>query len=423
MEEKKLAKISKKEYILRAAALLGVSNLEIDALEKDLDGTMPNDYIRRRCKYLFDLYDIYMSKEFNDHIDPDDDGLITLDDYAYRISKKGLSDTRVGDFWIVSSNLDVYLAKNLPKKSKDIKEEYHEISGKNNFLMSVLAKQIGIEATIFYKGTRTKYFAGTGSTPCNDEEQENYLLTRNFIKENEKLISGGSIVKGSPKRQFYDIDDIIEDTNKFIKKHYKKYHISNEERDETEEKIRREFIKQSLFNKIVFNTNEDNNSWGLIEGEDHRLRLAPVFGYNYCANVHSSNGSKHRVVDKKHDMLEDLIMHYSGETWFKEWIENDVINLDLEKAIEIMTRRTGVTLTDKEKEYYRFVIVDKMIQKVSNVVDYEYDKEKLTQNTEYGVSLVKRLKRRITLFRDNRKNRIYKRNIKRNEKKESRDER
>ena len=187
MEEKKVGKISKKEYILRAASLLGVSDIEITALEKDLDGTVPNDYIRRRCKYLFDLYDIYMSKEFNDHIDPDDDGLISLDDYAYRISKKGLSDSNVGDFWIVSSNLDVYVAKNLPKKSSDINENYYEISEKNNFLMPVLAKQIGIDATIFYKGTKTKYFAGAGPTSCNYVEQENYLLTRNFIKENESL--------------------------------------------------------------------------------------------------------------------------------------------------------------------------------------------------------------------------------------------
>ena len=53
-------------------------------------------------------------------------------------------------------------------------------------------------------------------------------------------------------------------------------------------------------------------------------------------------------------------------------------------------------------------------------ITYNYDKEKLTQNTEYGVSLGKRVARRITLFKDGSKNREYRRDIKRKEKKDRR---
>ena len=87
-----MPKLSKEEYIIKAAKLYGLGEVEIGALKDHLSGKMPNDFIVRRCQYLFDLYDIYVSKEYNDPIDPDEKGIINLDDYAFELSKRRLDN-------------------------------------------------------------------------------------------------------------------------------------------------------------------------------------------------------------------------------------------------------------------------------------------------------------------------------------------
>lgn len=91
-----MPKLSKSEYILKAASLYGLSDIEIEGLRKHLDGSDPNEYIERRCKSIFDLYKIYESTEYNEHIDPDDNGLIVLDDYAYKVSQRRLKYSVIG---------------------------------------------------------------------------------------------------------------------------------------------------------------------------------------------------------------------------------------------------------------------------------------------------------------------------------------
>ena len=208
-----MPKLTKQEYLIKAAKLYGLSEVEIEGLENHLNGTMPNDYIMRRCDSLVRLYKIYDSKKYNEHIDPDEDGIINLNDYAFEISRRRLADSKIGKFWILSSNLDSYLATVPANMSTQIKSEYLNISEKNNFLIPQLAKQIGIDATIYYKGEYTNEH-GTF---------ENLHLTKNFLQGKEKLIRGKAFCKGNPNRLLLDFEKILETTDKYIKKHYKKY--------------------------------------------------------------------------------------------------------------------------------------------------------------------------------------------------------
>ena len=380
-----MPKLSEEEYILKAASLYGLSEVEIDALAKDFSGEVPNDYIRRRCKALFDLYEIYKSKEYNEHIDPDDDGLIILNDYAYKVSKRRLLDSKIGSGWIISSNLDTYLIVPPAEKIYDIPSHYNNIAEKNNFLIPQLARQLGIPATVYYKAEKTD--------PENG--QVSYMrLTKNFITEDESLIRAIGFIKPKKKRTkvgrtSIDLDKLIEETTKYVKKYYKKHKIPEKEAIADCVLIRQGLIKQTIFNKLVFNNNEDNDQWGLIEDSNtHRLRLAPLFNYNYCANVNSTLETCTRFV-RKSDRIEDIILRYSGENWFKEWVENDLVSLDLAQAEEMMERRTGETLTDEEREYYNFVIMEKMHSKVVGVTDLDYDtdkvQEELREDNEKGV--------------------------------------
>lgn len=392
-----MPKLNKQEYIIKAAKLYGLKQVEIDALENHLNGSMPNDFIVRRCSALFRLYDIYNSKEYNEHIETDADGIICLNDYAFEISKRRLADSKIGKFWIISSNLDAYLATVPANMSNQVKTEYLNISEKNNFLIPQLAKQIGINATIYYKGEYTN----------ENGEFESLHLTKNFLKAEETLIRGSAIVKGNPNRLMIDFENLLESTDRYVKKHYKKHKLSNEDLEKARREIREGLIKQTLFNKIVFNENESNEKWGLIVDENNQLRLAPLFSYDFCANVQTIARTQHRVVHGSKEYIEDFTLKYSKEPWFKSWIDNAVLNLDLDKAIEDMERKTGVALTDAEREYYNFAIMEKMHSRVVNVSDLNYDKNLVVQEKKKNLTVLDRLSRATKIVHDKKSDISY----------------
>ena len=114
-------KKTKQEYILEAAKLYGLGEVEINALRNHLDGSQPNDFIVRKTEFLFRLYEVYKSTEFNDKIDTDENGIIKLNDYAFEVSKRRLADSKIGTAWILSSNLEDFLITNAPDYHSKIK--------------------------------------------------------------------------------------------------------------------------------------------------------------------------------------------------------------------------------------------------------------------------------------------------------------
>lgn len=359
-----MSKLSKQEYIIKAAKLYGLGDVEIGALRNHLDGSMPNEFIVRRCKFLFDLYDIYASKEYNDPIDQDERGIINLDDYAFEFSKRRLDKSKIGNQWVISSNLEAYLITERPNRSTDIRNKFIDISTLNNFLLPQVAKQMGLDATVYYRGIYTDQY-GTLST---------HHLTKNFLYDEETLIQGNSIIKDNPNKRRINFQSQLESVDKYVKKHYKKYKLSQEELEKVREEIKRGLIKQTFFNKFVFNENEAHEKWGLIQGKDKRLRLAPLFSYDYCCGVQPTNKTRHRATQGKREDIESFMLYFSKYPWFKEWIATQVLTFDFNKAVSDMTRKTGIEFSDEEKEYYDFLF-GKMHVKVLDVCDVNYDRD------------------------------------------------
>lgn len=365
-------KRTKQDYILEAAKLYGLGEVEINALRNHLDGSQPNDFIVRKTEFLFRLYEVYKSTEYNDKIDTDDNGIIQLNDYAFEVSQRRLADSKIGKGWILSSNLEAFLITNMPDYHSKIKAKFLNLADTNNFLLPQIARQMGLDATIYYRGEHADS-SGSIST---------FHLTKNFLKCEETLIQGDSIVKeNSNKRRVNKVnfESLLEATDKYIKKYYKKHKLPAEELKKVREEIRQGLIKQTLFNKLVFNANESNQKWGLIVQPDKRLRLAPLFSYDYCAGVEMLDKAPHRVVDGKKEDIESFMLEYGKEPWFRKWISSSVISLDFEKAVQDMTKKTSVTLSDEEKEYYRFFI-NKMYSKVVLVHDLNFNKELVEAN-------------------------------------------
>lgn len=353
-------KLSKKEYILKAAKLYGLTEFEIRDLEKDLNGKFENEFIERRTKSLFHMYDIYASKEYNAHMDTDENGIINLDDYSFVISNRRLLDSQIGKFWIISSNLDSYLVTD--RHSEDVKSDYITFSEKNNFLFPQIAKQMKLPATVYYKGK------------CKDRDTSDYkivFMTKDFLQDGETFIRGNSIYKRKRDNRKINFEALLEETDKYIKKYYKKNKLPADEATEARREIRQGLIKQTIFNKIAFNDNEDNSKWGIIIGEDKRLRLAPLYSFDYCAGVQSTSKSHHRVINGRKEDIESFIIKYGGEPWFRTWIKEEVIPLDIEKAVEDMKEETGVGLTDKEVEYYKFSI-QKIHSRIAEIYEQNY---------------------------------------------------
>ena len=373
-----LDEILKIKYILEAAKLYGLGQVEITALKDHLEGRTENKFIVRRTKFLFRLFDIYKSTKYNDKMGTDENGIINLNDYSFEVSKRRLADSKIGKSWIISSNLEAFLVTSLPDYSAQIRARFLNISNKNNFLLPQIAKQMGIDATVYYRGEYTDK-NGALST---------FHLTKNFLGDEENLIQGNSIVKDNPNKKRVHFDDLLDSVDRYVKKYYKKHKLPEDLMREAREKIRQDLIKQSIFNKMVFNENEANEKWGLIIKKDKTLKLAPHFSYDFCAGVELTQKTHHRVIHGNREDIETFMLEYGKEKWFREWIRDFVVGLDLEKAENDMIRKTGITISDEEREYYKFVI-QKMHSKILSVYNLNYDKE-----------LVKRVGDKINRLKD-----------------------
>lgn len=291
MTEKK--KLSKQEYILKAAKLYGLGNVEIEALTNHLNGSMPNDFIRRRTDSLFRLYDIYSQDENPERIKMNSEGIVDLNDYSFEISKRRLADSKIGKFWILESNLDCFLVTTSAKQNYSIDKKYRGIAEKNNFLLPQVARRLGLDAVVYYKG---KYKAPNGTFATHH-------LTKNFLNDEETLIEGASIVKVDDSKKIgikrIKLESLLKQTDEYLKKHYKKYKLPEEEQVLVRGDTRKTLIKQTFFNKFVFNENEANGKWGVIKGPDNRLRIAPIFSYDYCCGAVPNIKTWHRCVNRK----------------------------------------------------------------------------------------------------------------------------
>lgn len=368
-----MPKLNKQEYILRAAKLYGLGHVEIEALKNHLDGSDPNDFIQRKTEYLFRLYDIY-KEENGEKIRKGPDGIINLNDFSFEKSRRRLSDSKIGEFWVIGANLDCFLVTLPGDKNALVKPKFRNISEKNNFLLPQLAKALGLDTALFYKGTYRQ----------EQSPKSYYHLTKNFLRESDDtFIRGTDIFKDSDDKKKVKLENLLEATDKFIKKHYKKHKLPEEEAKVAREEIRRELIKQSFFNKYVFNENESNQKWGLVDDGTHRLRIAPLFSFDYCCGAEPTKKIHRRSVNGKED-IQTFMLKFGKEKWFRDWITDVVMpSPDLDILTQAMEEDTGVTLAPEEKEYYEFMF-GQFKTRVSEVIEVNYNEKELSKRKRFA---------------------------------------
>lgn len=98
------------------------------------------------------------------------------------------------------------------------------------------------------------------------------------------------------------------------------------------EEVKKNFIKQSLFNKIVNRTDETNRNFGLIVSKGN-VCLAPGYDYDHSFDTVKKQ-TVNRTVGNNDSSIEGFVEYYSKYDWFKNWIPKVISNIDIEQAID-----------------------------------------------------------------------------------------
>lgn len=238
------------------------------------------------------------------------------------------------EFWFITADLRKYLLKNIIEFYDGNGSSYN--TEVNSIICPQLAKQFGIDSALYYV---LDYYDREGN-------KSDILVTPDFkIVPNEEMISGHLFVTRSIGyyEEELDVNNILIglDDNLRLRK------ISPECIDT----IKKDFLKQTLFRKLINDSDQNNYNWGIIR-DFKKARLAPVYDYEYCFFNHKLYRTERTVgKDKKTDIV-SFIQEYH-EDWFIEWIENSINRFDFEKACRDATQETGVIINEEIKKRYK----------------------------------------------------------------------
>lgn len=186
------------------------------------------------------------------------------------------------------------------------------------FIASNIARNVGVEAAEI-------------SLAYKNKEQK--ILSKNFLKENEKFVSVLDDVEEQPiSVQLSCIEQYMRDNK-----------CSQTEIDKT----KFDFIKQEFVSKLIGLKDQTSNNTPLIEsinseGEKH-IKLSPMFDLDYSFHIGEGNEDlKIRKCDNGKDDIESLIFEFKDFPGFREFATNCVKNLNMEKILKNIYDETGI---------------------------------------------------------------------------------
>ncbi len=137
----------------------------------------------------------------------------------------------------------------------------------NNILLPQIAKQLENESAKYYI--------------AKDKDRKNgkKIVTIDFKRKDEELIHGEDILErmGESIREL-NIQKLLDTTEDYlIEKGYYNQDIEN---------IKKDFIKQSFFNKFIKQFDENNHNWGiLVNFRLNSARIAPLYDLDCSCDI------------------------------------------------------------------------------------------------------------------------------------------
>lgn len=293
-------------------------------------------------------------EEYRAYLDKQEINIQNIDDYNYfRHSENGeiiiknqdynISAINVKDYtncinWILlKDNRTMALLKRpFGDIYRNLNKEQYNIALYNNILLPQIAKQLQNKSAIYY--------IVEGNELSNNMK---HLLTIDFKNKKEELIHGEEILEQAGG----DINE-LNITN--IMTYIEKYLLNIEAKSQDIETIKKEFIKQSLYNRFVKQSDENNHNWGiLINNDNNRARISPIYDLDCCCDIATLKKHVRTTKDGSKYSISSLIQEFGEYEWFNTYIQEILENFDLNKAIKDAKSSTNIEIPENLQNYYK----------------------------------------------------------------------
>ena len=343
-----MKRISEEEYLKKALKLWGIQDDYIEDRLKDRMGIKPVE----------ELYKSYNGEKVEFTFD--ENGRLEIEKLHGLRSMIEVNNSSKAYGWMILPDLSTGILKVSLEQIKNDKED--GIKARYATLTSMgIARKLGLESAQYYLTTKNV-----------NEKLKNelgYIYTPNFVKENEELISGLDMST--------DMETLIQirgDINCVDMKRNEKLigiYLKNRKFPEEDiETVRRNFIKQCIFGKIINDGDEANRNWGIIVKNENvynektqsnsikrKVKMAPMYDFEYGFQTKYIN--TYRTVNGSSD-IKDFINHYKKETWFKEWTENEVCKLNMDEVYEEVLNSSKIEIPEEYKEIFSKQVKEKI---------------------------------------------------------------
>ena len=258
----------------------------------------------------------------------DKNGRIILDMKKYAKSAIDISNYSTPIGWYMLDNMDMILVKNIfGDVYRNLNEEKYNFSKYNAIIIQYLSKQFGIKSAQYYLATEK------GNTRLT------YIITPSFLNKDEKLIEGNLILKNPME---LNIDKIIKQIEAYGKD--KNYNI------EDIISIKHNFLKQTIFNKFVMQSDENNGNWAVVENGIN-AKFSPIYDYDCSCGVETK--TKHlRCSNNGNTEIKDVLEQYKEEKWLQKYVKDAISKVNFERVIEDI-EDNGINIEEKTLNNYR----------------------------------------------------------------------
>lgn len=218
---------------------------------------------------------------------------------------------------------------------RNLSEEQYYIALYNNILLPQIAKQFQNQSAIYY-------FAKGNSISNNMR----HLITLDFKQKDEEMVHGEDVLEEAGL-------DINELNIKEMIGGIEKYLLKIGAKSQDIEIIKREFIKQSLYNRFVKQADENNHNWGiLVNSIDNKARIAPIYDVDCCCDVSTLRKHIRTSQDGNKYNIDSFIKDFGEYEWFDVYVQEVLEDFNLEKAINDSKVATKINIPEKVKEHY-----------------------------------------------------------------------
>ena len=272
------------------------------------------------------------------YFEHNDNGEIILKKQDYNISALDVEKYTNCINWILLKNKKTMALLKRPFGDiyRELSKNLYDVSLYNNILLPQIAKQ--------FQNKSAKYYIVAGNKSNRNMKQ---ILTEDFKKKNEELIHGEEILEESE-------GNINELNIQSIMKHINEYLIKNGFKSQDIETIKKEFIKQSLFNRFVKQSDENNHNWGILLNEKEKIaRIAPIYDLDCCCESGTLRKKVRTTSDgSKYDFVA-FFRDFGNQKWFNEYVKEVIEDFDINKAIQEAKTETGIEIPTETKEHYK----------------------------------------------------------------------